>query len=347
VLSGQGISAGRRRGAATGSVLSRRGDVLVSQTQRSRMLRSAVAVISEHGYGEMSVARVTAGAGVSRRTFYDLFEDREDCFVAAFDEAVTRARSAAIQGYESERDWETRVRAALLGLLLFLDQEPGLRSLLVVDALRAGPRVQERRARLLAELSSALHETGSRARRGGGALPALTGEGVIGAVLTVIHTRLLSKRPGKMVALLNPLMGVIVLPYLGPEAAQGELAQPAPNIPRSRSTHTPDGGSGGDPLVGLPMRITYRTLLVLSTVGDMPGASNRQIADAAGIVDQGQISKLLGRLQNRGLIENSTSAQPSGEPNEWRLTGEGQRVRQALEQTPSHRPAADHKQAAR
>jgi hypothetical protein len=142
-----------------------------------------------------------------------------------------------------------------------------------------------------------LHESGSLARGERGELPALTGEGVAGAVLSVIHTRLLSKRPGQMVALLNPLMGVIVLPYLGPEAAAAELSETEPSVPRSRPQQVTRRTRPGDPLSGLPMRVTYRTLLVLAAIGEAPGASNRQIADEAGISDQGQISKLLARLQ--------------------------------------------------
>jgi AcrR family transcriptional regulator/DNA-binding MarR family transcriptional regulator len=301
--------------------------VLVSQTQRSRMLSSAVQVISEYGYSEMSVARITSGAGVSRRTFYDLFQDREDCFLAAFEDAVVCARVLVLTGYESERGWREQTRAALLALLAFLDREPGVRSLLVIDALKAGPRVQERRSLLLEELSSVLHDQGSRAKAGSD-LPALTGEGVTGAVLGVIHTRLLAKRSGSLVELLNPLMGLIVLPYLGPAAARAELARPAPKVPATRQIRR---SRPGDPLAGLPMRITYRTLVVLAVIAEHAGASNRWIADQAGIADQGQISKLLTRLEGLGLIENSGEGQPSGEPNAWHLTPRGEQVQQATQ----------------
>jgi AcrR family transcriptional regulator len=301
------------------------------------MLSSAIAVVSEHGYGEMSVARVATGAGVSRRTFYDLFEDREDCFLAAFDETVARARMLVLEGYASEHAWEARVRAALLAFLSFLDREPELRSLLVVDALRAGPRVQGRRAEVLAELSMALHQTGLEARGELGVLPELTGEGVTGAVLGVIHTRLSSGRPGRTLTLLNPLMGVILLPYLGSEAAQRELAHPEPNSRRSGSQGTEQEAALRAPLAGLPMRVTYRTLLVLSAVAGAPGASNREVADRAGVTDQGQISKLLARLQGIGLVENTSPGQPSGAANQWQLTPRGLKVEQALN-TASNQP---------
>jgi AcrR family transcriptional regulator len=293
------------------------------------MLASAARVICDHGYSEMSVARITAGAGVSRRTFYDLFEDREDCFLAVFEEALARAGAVAREAWEGERRWHLQVRAALLALLQQLDREPAIRSLLIVDALQAGPRVQRRRAQILAELSELLHRTGSQAS-GTKGLPELTGEGVVGAVLGVIHARLLRARQAPMAELAGSLMGVIVLPYLGLKAAQRELAYlpPAPGrVPRRQAS---------DPLAGLPMRITHRTLLVLKAVAVQPGASNRQLAEAAEITDQGQISKLLTRLQGLGLIENTSPGQPHGEPNVWQLTPRGASVQRAVQAAPDH-----------
>jgi AcrR family transcriptional regulator len=290
------------------------------------MLSSAMRVISEVGYGEMSVSRITHGAGVSRRTFYDLFRDREDCFLAAFDDAVSSAREAMLAGWAAERGWSAQVRAGLLGLLLLFDREPGVRALLVVDVLKAGPRVQQRRAEVLAELSRVLQQSGVAAKTAR-ELPELTGEGVVGAVLGVIHTRLLTEPSGSMVELLGPLMGLIVLPYLGPVAAQRELARPAPELPAVQCAGPGRPGDLGD----LRIRITHRTLLVLAAIEERPGASNRQVADTAGVGDQGQISKLLARLEGLGLIENLSPGQPSGEPNRWRLTALGARI-QGFEQ---------------
>jgi AcrR family transcriptional regulator len=315
-----------------GSMLSRRGDVLVSQTQRARVLSSAVIVASELGYGEMSVARITANAGVSRRTFYDLFEDREDCFLAAFEETVSRARDLMLAAYGQERGWAAQTRKALIALLAFLDEQPGAARLLVVDSLKAGARVQRQRAEILRELSGVLHQTGSRAR-GARELPTLTSEGVVGAVLTVIHTRLSENSKATLVGLAGELMGVIVLPYLGAAAACREVERPAPSFPR-RKAGAHAGGGAGEVLTGVPMRITYRTLLVLAVIAEHPGASNRQIADEAGVSDQGQISKLLARLEGLDLIHNDGPGYTSGEPNRWRLTAHGERVQSATTTQP-------------
>jgi AcrR family transcriptional regulator len=311
----------------------------LSEVQRSRMLKSAVAVVSEHGYGQMTVARVAGGARVSRRTFYDVFEDREDCFLAIFDDAVARASELACAAYMSERSWRARVRAGLVALLGFLDEQPGLGSLLVVDALKTGPRVQERRAELLARLAGVLQRDGSRAGSGR-ELPPMTGEGVVGAVLSVIHTRLLGKHPQGMLELQNALMAMIVLPYLGPAVAQRELQRPVaepvpiPKVVASVGAATNGAASSGvlarDVLEGLPMRLTYRTLLVLGGIAEHPGASNREVSALADVTDQGQISKLLARLERLGLIENTGEGQPSGEPNAWLLTPLGEEVHEAI-----------------
>jgi AcrR family transcriptional regulator len=309
----------------------------LTEVQRSRVLSSAVMVVSEVGYGQMTVSRVAGGARVSRRTFYELFEDREDCFLTVFNEAVARASESVLAAYARERGWGGQVRAGLAALLTFLDEQPDVASLLVVDALQAGPRVQQRRAEILARVARSLHREGTRAGSGRD-LPPLTGEGLAGAVLGVIHTRLSAPRLGRVLDLLNPLMGMVLLPYLGPAAAQRELERPAPRhtlAPRTR--RRPMGASpsslspsGGDPLASLPMRVTGRTLMVVEAIGKLSGASNREVATAAGITDQGQISKLLTRLTRLGLIENTGQGHLSGEPNAWQLTPLGQRVAEQL-----------------
>ena len=73
------------------------------------------------------------------------------------------------------------------------------------------------------------------------------------------------------------------------------------------------------------MRLTYRTVRVLLAIAETPGASNRELADAAGVADQGQISKLLSRLKSLGLIENIGAGPVRGEPNAWQLTPKGSR----------------------
>src|ERR1700686_2559793 len=104
----------------------------VTEIQRSRMLAAAVDAVEEVGYARMTVAQVIGRARVSRKTFYDVFADREDCFLAAFDQAIAKATVLVREASEREPSWRDGVRSGLARLLIFLDDEPGLAKLGVV-----------------------------------------------------------------------------------------------------------------------------------------------------------------------------------------------------------------------
>src|SRR5262249_22140037 len=128
----------------------------VTEIQRSRMLSAAVDAVEDVGYARMTVAEVIGRARVSRKTFYDVFSDREDCFLAAFEQAIEQSRAVAIEAYIGADSWREGIRSALAHLLAFMDDEPGLTRLCVVEALGAGERVLERRAQLFEELARAI-----------------------------------------------------------------------------------------------------------------------------------------------------------------------------------------------
>lgn len=293
----------------------------VVEIQRGRMIAALVEVAGERGAGGVTVAHIVGRSGVSRRTFYELFEDRDACFLAAFDLAVDRAAQLVLPVFQQPGAWGKRVRAALGALLEFLEDEPGMGRLLVVDALGAGPRALERRERIVKALIDAVEE-GRREARSGVRPTRLTAEGVVGAVLAVLHARLTQGSPS-MAGLLGPLMGIVVLPYQGPAAAAREASRSVPRRRRAAQPH-------GDPLRELDMRLTYRTVRVLLAIAGRPGASNRQVADASGVQDQGQISKLLARLEHLGLIHNDGAGPSRGEPNVWNLTSKGQEIEQTI-----------------
>lgn len=290
------------------------------------MLVAAVEAVDEVGYARMTVAQVIGRARVSRKTFYDVFADREDCFLAAFDQAISHARRLARESYEREPDWGQGVRAALARLLVFMDEEPAVARLCVVEALGAGHRILERRARALAEVAEVI-DGGREARAASGQPPDVTAECVVGAIFAVLHARLLEGGGEPLTDLLGPLMSMIVLPYLGPKAASRELNRPA--IQAGRDGRSPPAESKRDPLEGLNIRLTYRTVRVLMVIAEHPGASNRKIAEGSGIADQGQISKLLARLARLELIENVGEGHERGASNEWHLTARGLQVERA------------------
>jgi len=315
--------------ASDGRVLANR-SCRVLEIQRARILAAMVEVCIERGAGNVSVAHVVERAGVSRRTFYEIFQDREDCFLGAFDEVIARASRYVLDTYDPDAKWADRVRVALTALLSFLDTEPDGGRLLVVGSLGAGSRALERRQGLLARVIPVVDE-GRKESKGGDDLPALMAEGIVGGVLSVLHSRLLdppttrgNPKGEPLLVLTGQLMSMIVMPYLGAASARKELARPAPRSPRRPAA------AGPDPLRELGMRLTYRTVRVLIAVAAQPGGSNRQVADESGIADQGQISKLLARLHGLGLIENTGAGHVRGAPNAWVLTDRGWEIQAAL-----------------
>jgi AcrR family transcriptional regulator len=298
----------------------------VTEIQRSRMLTAAVEAVDEVGYARMTVAQVISRARVSRKTFYDVFADREDCFMAAFDQALDEARALAIAAYEQQPEWREGIRAALARLLMFMEEEPSLAKLCVVEALGAGPRVLEHRARVLDEVAGVI-DRGRFLPNATSEPPDVTAEGVAGAIFAVFHARVLEGGKEPLTDLLGPLMSMIVLPYLGAKAASTELDRPP--VEASSNSRPAALGRIKDPLDGLNMRLTYRTVRVLMVIAEHPGASNRQIAEGSGIVDQGQISKLLARLARLALVENVGEGQERGASNAWHLTARGVQVERA------------------
>jgi AcrR family transcriptional regulator len=299
----------------------------VDGIQRARILAAMGQVVAEEGLGAATVASVVARAGVSRRTFYELFADREECFLAAFDHAIALATQAVLPAYGQAQGWREQMRAGLTALLVFLDEEPALGALCVVQSLGAGPVALERRQQIVAALIAAVDEgrhAPGRAERRRTPLAPLTAEGVVGAVLAVIHARLVTRPKQPMSALLGELMNMIVLPYRGAAAANRELARPLPAAAARRPC------VAVDPLKDLDMRLTYRTVRVLIAIATSPGSSNRSVGEAAGIADQGQISKLLARLTSLGLIENTGAGHQRGEANAWQLTAKGKDVEHTI-----------------
>lgn len=342
--------------------------------------------VAQSGPSSITVARVIARAGVSRRAFYEIFTDIEDCLLATLEWALALARSCVLLSIERESGWRDSVRAGLAALLRFFDENPLLAQLCIVHAAAGGPRVLERRSAVLEQLTQAV-DHGRKGRSLAREPSPIVAEGVVGAVLTVLYTRLLTRQLGPAAAqkdqparkqpawgepaldqparsepaldqpartepalidLHGQLMSLIVLPYLGANAAAREMDRPAPAPPIEAAL--PEAPASARAMLELPQgRLTYRTVRVLRAVAESPGGSNRDIAERAGIVDQGQISKILARLQDQQMVVNrGGSARARGTPNAWWLTDRGERLERALRDTSTEAvagpPALDRRQ---
>jgi len=319
--------------------------VKVDEIQRARLLVAAAAAFDEFGYEQTSVARITGRARVSRRTFYELFGNRETCLVALLDEVVARVERQLEAANPEGLEWRERVRGGLWAILSLLDAEPVLARICVVHALHGGPAVLERRERILTRLAGVLDE-GRREGTRGEECTLVTAEGLVGGAFGIIYARLRAGDRRPLTGLLDELMGMIALQYLGPRAARREQQRPAPAVPAVSpapgSRWEVGAHSEPDPLDGVEMRLTYRTARVLECIADRPGVSNRAVADGAGVSDPGQISKLLRRLERLGLAVNTGGGRHSGEPNAWELTPLGGGVAQRLSVLSSQAPEQGH-----
>jgi AcrR family transcriptional regulator len=297
----------------------------VLEMQRRRLLSATVELAYEGGVQALTVAMVCERAGLSRKTFYDIFDGREDCLYATFIDAVEQATRTVVSAVDGEERWRGKIRVALTALLGFLDYEPGMGRLLVVEALSSGEHTLSARGRVLAQIITIVDE-GREEIKAGREPPPLTAEGLVGAVFSVIHARMIGGDTQPLLTLTGALMAMIVAPYLGPAASQRELDRPtmpvehtAPRLP-------------SDPFKDLPLRLTYRTARVLSSIARTPGASSKQIALASGITDDGQTSRLLSRLQRHGLIQDTGIGPTMGQARAWTLTGRGEDILQATGQ---------------
>ncbi len=195
---------------------------LVSAVQRERLLAGMLRATAELGYREVSVQEVLDRAGVSRPTFYEHFENKEACFLAAFDSAVARLRARLETAAEDGEGWRQRFRLSLEELLRFVAEDPDAAMTLIVDARAACPPALERRDELLDHFASCL-DTQVRAES---ADPpsAIAAAGIVGGIEALLYARLNRGEADDVQSLLPSLMYFAVLPYEGHEAASEELA---------------------------------------------------------------------------------------------------------------------------
>jgi AcrR family transcriptional regulator len=197
---------------------------VIARSQRERLLEAAVRVAAEKGYAAMTIADLTREAGISRTTFYEMFGDKEACFLAAYDgvvDALVRRVSAA---YEAEEGWPSRARAGLAELLEALAEEPDVARLALVDIGAAGPAAQRRYRTALQRLTP-FFEEGRDFAPSGRSLPANTSRMAIGAVAGLIADEVSEGRAEYLSGLLSDVLFATLVPYIGPEAAAREVGE--------------------------------------------------------------------------------------------------------------------------
>lgn len=126
---------------------------VVHEVQRGRLLDALAEVISEEGYLDTTVHKILKRAGISRRTFYEIFADKEDCFLAAYQEAADHILVLVQRACRLGGDPEVRIENGLRALLEFVEREPEVARMCIVEAMAAGEQARARRAKTMERLT--------------------------------------------------------------------------------------------------------------------------------------------------------------------------------------------------
>jgi AcrR family transcriptional regulator len=198
----------------------------VQSNQRERILDAVADVTSLAGYAEMSVEDIIVTAGVSRRTFYDNFKDKEEAFLAAYDAIVEEVVARVQEAFAAATTFPARVRDCLAAFLQFMAGEPRFAELCIVEVFAAGSKAIQRRNAVMSAFAGLIRTAAEDLGDDGRRPPELTAETIIGGVYEVVYSRVLVGESAKLIELQHDLAYSMMLPYLGRAAAEREAAKP-------------------------------------------------------------------------------------------------------------------------
>jgi len=176
--------------------------------------------VGRDGYQAARVADVIAHAGVSRKTFYEHFEDKEHCFIAAYQQSLARLLSVTLDAFEAQDEWVDSLRAGLTALLNALAYDPAVARMCFVEVLAAGPKAVDVRNEAMRGFSY-IYDAG----RGEADLdlPSFTGISMVGGLAEILYREIVAGATTELPQLAPELMYMSVLPFLGADAAAREL----------------------------------------------------------------------------------------------------------------------------
>jgi AcrR family transcriptional regulator len=188
-------------------------------TQRERLLDGMAQTVRRRGYAATPVAEVLKAAGVSRRTFYEQFADKEDCFLAAYDAIVGLCTERLVVAYHGGEGWAQGIARAYEALLETLAAEPDFAHLGVVEVLAAGPRALARRDAVLRRLARFIDFTRERAETAV-TPPGLAGQAIVGGIHELVYSQIVRGEATQLPRLLDELLHYTFM-LLGVTRARG------------------------------------------------------------------------------------------------------------------------------
>ena len=196
-----------------------------SETRRQLILEAMVRVVGRKGYKATSVAEVIEEADVSRTTFYKHFEDKHECFLAAYDMVVERVLGEVIASCDGEQTWLERVRVGLATIVELFALDPELARTAIVEVAAAGADARQRHWNAIIRFTEFLED--GKELAGGRELPDNIALMAAGAVSGLIFDELLTGRAERLPELLPDLLFAMLVPYIGPGAATNEMRRAA------------------------------------------------------------------------------------------------------------------------
>jgi AcrR family transcriptional regulator len=188
----------------------------VAENQRERLLNGVVEAVVEYGYNATTIGRIAAAAKISRRTFYEHFSGKEDCFLAAYEMIDAHVRRSMEISAGMEERWPERARARLAVLLDVLSRDPAVARFFLVEPLSAGGEIAARYRDAMQLLAELLRPDSGPA----GMDVEVRDQALMGGVATLIARRLNSGGAARLSELLPDLVELVLAPYLGREEAQ-------------------------------------------------------------------------------------------------------------------------------
>lgn len=196
-----------------------------SETRRQLILEAMVRVVGRQGYKATSVADVIAEADVSRTTFYKHFEDKHECFLAAYDMLTERILAEVVAKCDGEQAWLERVRIGLTTIVEMFALDPQLARTAIVEVAAAGADARQRHWNAITRFTEFLEDGEDLAE--GRDLPDNIALMAAGAVSGLIFDELLTGRAERLPQLLPDLLFALLVPYIGPGAATEEMRRAA------------------------------------------------------------------------------------------------------------------------
>lgn len=185
-----------------------------AEHQRERVIAGAIEVFAKRGYPDTTVDHIVATAKIGVGSFYALFSGKEDCFLAAFDQVVTRAGAEIEAAIPPEATPAEQVCFVLAQLLAQIEREPLQARLALVEAQTAGPEALERYQRTLDSLVPPLRRC-REATPAAAELPDTFETAIVGGAVWYLQQRIVLGEVGQAQELLPELAEIVLDPYLG------------------------------------------------------------------------------------------------------------------------------------